>query len=150
MEWQSHIHKAHVLVALIVGVFHHIPHHHRVGVEHMECLAPKGRIPQVGIAFAIHHSGTGYHLLVILGYKQVAIVACHQLAEEDIIGDIAFGFQQMVLVQQIGKCLEIGFVAHFLGVHAAFVGVVDAALQFLGDALFGRPAMQRIVYRHPV
>lgn len=150
MEGQTYVHKSHVLIAFGVGMFHHIPYHDDVGVQGVEGFASEGRIPQVGVALTVNAGGTGYHLFMIFGNKQIAVAVVHHLTEEDIVGDIALGFQNVVLAQQLGESLKIVLVANNLGMHAALVGVVDTLLQFWGDALFGCMAVQRVVYRHPV
>ena len=113
-------------------------------------LAAEGSVPQVGVALAIDAGGAADDVLVIFGDKQPRGIRPHRLAEELVVGNVALGLQPVVLAQQLGEGCEVGLALHLAGGHPLGIGIVDAVLHLLADALLRCAAVQRVVDAHPV
>ncbi len=99
-EGQTHVQETDVAVAPFVGIADGMPEGDGIGVEGDIALAPRGRIPEVGVALGIGADGAADDALAHQGDEQLAMSLLHHPLEEAVGRDIASRLQQVMAAQQ--------------------------------------------------
>ena len=137
-EGQSDIQETDVLITAGVGILDGMPQGQLVGMQKCKRLTTESGVPQVGVLLAVGHSRTADNVVVITSQIQSSVSLVLNGREEFLVGDIALGFQPVVMFQQLDERLKVGLVLHLIGDDTTLVGIVDALLQGRRDALFRR------------
>ena len=127
-----------------------MPDGHDVGMDEGKCLSTECGVPQVGIATAIDHCRTADDHFTILGDIEPSAIMLLDVTEEGIVRNVSLGFQPVVMVKQLGECLEIVLGGYLLSHHATGIGMDNALVHLVADALFWCMAVKGVVDAHPV
>ena len=149
-EGQSDIQETDVLITAGVGILDGMPQGQLVGMQKCKRLTTESGVPQVGVLLAVGHSRTADNVVVITSQIQSSVSLVLNGREEFLVGDIALGFQPVVMLQQLDERLKVGLVLHLIGNDALGVGIIDVFLQAFRDTLLGSVTVQRVVNAHPV
>ena len=82
--------------------------------------------------------------------KKSTVIVVHQFSEEQVVGDVATGLQQVMVAQEFREGLEVFIRGDHRCRHPAFMGVIDALLHLLADTLLRGMTVQRVMDAHPV
>ncbi len=131
-----------MIIAVLVGILDGVPDGHGVRMQYHIGLTTKRRIPEEGIALTVDAGRTANHMPLVFGNKKPTTVGFCCFFKELIVRNISLWLKPMVLVQQLTESLEVFFAFHLAGDDSAGIGIVDALLHLLRDALFGQTTVK--------
>ena len=131
-----------MLIALAVGIFDTVPDGHCIWMERQVGLSAEGRIPKVGVVLTIDTDGTADDVVAVLCHEETAGISIHSFLKELVVRNISLRLQPMVLAKKSDESLEILFASNLLSRHSFGIGIIDAFLHLLSNALLGKPTME--------